>query len=298
MSHNPVLRKLGFSIRDRVAVVNADDVGMCQATVPAFFELVDAGLVSSGSVMVPCPWFLEAAAWATRSGAADLGVHLTLTSEWERYRWRPISTCDPGSGLIDPEGFFYRNQSMWYRPHLEAILGEMRAQVDRARRAGIDTTHIDSHMFAVLGHGIVDGYVALGFEQGLPVLMHRQPAWVKALTVEAINRWEEQGLPVFDHLREIGLNQPRNAWLDAAQRVFDQLPAGLTYIILHPALDTPELRALADDWQQRVADYETFRGEELRNHVKNSGIHVIGWRTLRDLMPQTQATAAARVSQW
>ncbi len=296
MSHNPVLRKLGFSIRDRVAVVNADDVGMCQATVPAFFELLDGGLVSSGSVMVPCPWFLEAAAWARRSGA-DLGVHLTLTSEWDRYRWRPISTCDLGSGLIDRDRFFYRNQSMWDDPDLEAVLGEMRAQVDRARHAGIDATHIDSHMFAILGHGIVDGYVALGFEQGLPVLMHRQPAWVKALTAEAINQWEEQGLPVFDHLREISLNQPRNARLDAAQRVFDQLPAGLTYIILHPALDTPELRALADDWQQRVADYETFRGEELRNHVKNSGIHVIGWRALRDLMPKTQATAAARVLQ-
>ncbi len=297
MSHNPVLSKLGFSIRDRVAVINADDVGMCQATVPAFFELLDGGLVSSGSVMVPCPWFLEAAACARRTAAADLGVHLTLTSEWDRYRWRPISTCDLRSGLIDREGFFYRNQSMWDDPDLEAVLGEMRAQVDRARRAGIDATHIDSHMFAILSHGIVDAYVALGFEQRLPVLMHRQPAWVEALTAEEINRWEEQGLPVFDHLREISLDQPRNAWLDVAQRLFDELPAGLTYVILHPALDTPELRALAADWQQRVADYETFRGEELRNHVKNSGIHVIGWRALRELMPQTQARAAARASQ-
>lgn len=296
MSHNPVLSRLGFSIEDRVAVINADDVGMCQATVPAFFELLDSGLVSSGSVMVPCPWFLEVAAWSRRRAAADLGVHLTLTSEWERYRWRPISTCDPGSGLIDREGFFYRNHSMWDGPDLDAVLGEMRAQLDRACRAGIDITHLDSHMFAILGHGIVEGYVALGFERRLPVLMHRQPAWVKALTAEAIDRWEEQGLPVFDHLREMPLNQPSNGWLGAAKRLFDQLPAGLTYVIVHPALDTPELRAIADDWQQRVADYETFRTAELRDHVKNSGIHVIGWQTLRDLMPQTQARATARPS--
>lgn len=287
MTQNPVLRKLGFGAGDRVAIIHADDVGMCQATVPAFFELAANGLVSAGSAMVPCPWFQETAAWSRRYPEVDLGVHLTLTSEWEHYRWGPVATCDPCSGIIDADGCFYRAPALMDRPDPQAALREMRAQVQRARDAGIDVTHIDCHMFAMLVDGLVGSYVALGLEMRLPVLLTRQPAWLKALTATAIDQWEEIGFPVFDHLREIPLDHPAETLLSEAKRIFDELPVGLTYLIMHPALDTPELRAIGGDWRQRVADYETFRNPELRDHVKRAGIHVIGWRPVRELMPGT-----------
>jgi len=285
MRQNPVLRKLGFGPRDRVAIIHADDVGMCQATVPAFFELAANGLVSAGSAMVPCPWFREAAAWWRRDPEVDLGVHLTLTSEWEHYRWGPVAACDPSSGIIDADGCFFRAPALMDQPDPQAVLREMRAQVQRARNAGIDVTHIDCHMFAILVGGLVDSYVALGLETGLPVLLTRQPAWLKALTVTAVDQWEEMGLPVFDHLREMPHDHPSEALLSEVKRIFDELPPGLTYLIMHPALDTPELRAIGGDWRQRVADYQTFRNPELHDHVKRSGIHVIGWRRVRELMP-------------
>lgn len=284
MGLNPFLKKLGFNATDRVIVVNADDVGMCQSTLPAFFDLIESGLVSSGSVMVPCPWFPEAASFCRSRPRVDIGVHLTLTSEWDSYRWGPVSTRDPGSGLLDPEGYFYRNQSMWERPDPQVISAEMRAQVNQARKAGMDLTHIDCHMFATLNTALVGHYVGLGFEQRLPVLMVRQPQWVEILSARAIDEWEEQGLPVFDHLREMYLNKPAEARLDQARDVFDDLPAGLTYFVIHPAQDTAELRAITADWQQRVADYETFMSAELHDHVRKSGIQVIGWRELRDAM--------------
>jgi predicted glycoside hydrolase/deacetylase ChbG (UPF0249 family) len=171
------------------------------------------------------------------------------------------------------------------RPDPQAVLHEMRAQVRRARDAGIDVTHIDCHMFAMLVDGLVDSYVALGLELGLPVLLTRQPAWLKALTAAAIDQWEEIGLPVFDHLREMPFDHPPEALLGAAKRIFDELPPGLTYLIMHPALDTPELRAIGGDWRQRVADYDTLRNPELHDHVRSIGIHVIGWRPLGQLMP-------------
>jgi len=148
----------------------------------------------------------------------------------------------------------------------------------------MDLTHLDCHMFATLDTRLVGEYVGLGFEERLPVLMVRQPQWVEILSERAINEWEEQGLPVFDHLREMYLNKPAEDRLRQAREVFDNLPPGLIFFMFHPAKDSPELRAITDDWRQRVADYETFMSAQLRDHVRESGVQVIGWRVLRDAM--------------
>ena len=291
MTHNPALRELGFSASDRVVVVHADDIGMCQASVDAFFELANDGVVSSGSAMVPCPWFPAVAAGCRAMDGIDLGVHLTLTSEWDTCRWGPISTRDPASGLVDEEGYFYRNQDLWRGLDPEAARGEMAAQVDRAVAAGLDLTHIDCHMFSMLTASLVGHYVELGCSRGLPVLMTRQPQWVAKLSESAIASWERQGLPVFDHLREMPVNQPTTQWPALVRRLFDELPPGLTYLITHPARDSPELRAMAGDWRERVADFETLRDATLRAHLRRTGIHTIGWRPLQELMGERSTSA-------
>src|SRR4051812_41949324 len=112
MTPNPALRILGFSDHDRVAIIHADDIGMCQASVTAFADLVAFGLISSGAVMVPCAWFPAAAAASRARPDDDLGIHLTLTCEWNAYRWGPISTADPASGMIDDEGYFFRSTEL------------------------------------------------------------------------------------------------------------------------------------------------------------------------------------------
>jgi hypothetical protein len=284
VSPNPVLRDLGFAEDDRVVVVHADDVGMCGATVDAFFDLVEHGLTSSGSAMVPCPWFPSVATRAAARPEVDLGIHLTLTSEWDDYRWGPLSTRDPRSGLIDDEGYFFRNQSQWTALDPAAARAEMEAQVDRALAAGVDVTHLDCHMFAMLHTVLIEHYVDLAFSLRIPALMTRQPQWVAALSAKAIAEWEDAGLPVFDHLREMPLNLPSDGWLAATVRMFEELPPGLTYLITHPARDTPELRAVAADWRQRVADGDGFASAELGARVRAAGVQVIGWRPLRELL--------------
>src|SRR5215472_6812263 len=127
MKHNPVLQKLGFDANDRVVLIHADDVGMCHATVPAFFELTTSGQVSAGSTMVPCPWFGETAAWWRRHPDVDLGIHLTLTSEWDNYRWRPLTACGGASGVTGPDGYFYSTPAMMQRPDAAVVRHEMRA---------------------------------------------------------------------------------------------------------------------------------------------------------------------------
>lgn len=293
MRHNPALRALGFGPRDRVVVVHVDDVGMCGATLDAFAELTQHGVASSASIMVPCPWFSEAAARCRGRTDVDVGVHLTLTCEWDGYRWGPISTREHGSGLLDDEGCFFRNQDRWGSVDGAALRREIDMQVDRAIAAGVDVTHIDCHMFVALHGALTNDYVELAFARRTPALMTREVGWVATLGEPAIAGWEERGLPVFDDQVGPPLRGSTDDWMGRAKRMFEALAPGLTYMIIHPAKDTPELRAICPDWRHRVADLETFGSDELARHVRDLGIEVVGWRPLRELFRTATATAGS-----
>lgn len=281
---NPALRELGFSSRDRVVIVHADDVGMCGASVDAFAELADGGFVSSSAVMVPCPWFSAVAALCRGRADLDVGVHLTLTSEWQGYRWGPVSGCDPASGLIDDEGYFHRHQDAWGEIDHDAARAEMEAQVDRAAAAGIDLTHVDTHMCSVLHASLANDYAALGFARRVPVLLAREAGWLARVPEARMRAWEGEGMTIVDDMRCMPLDAPATDWLAIAKRCFHELAPGLTHLVLHPAADTPELRAITPDWRQRVADLETFRDPQLARHVRRAGIEVVGWKPFRELM--------------
>ncbi|MGD8626976.1 MAG: polysaccharide deacetylase family protein [Anaerolineae bacterium] len=295
MMPNPVLKKLGFADDDRLVILHADDVGMCQASLAAFADLVEFGLVSCGAVMVPCPWFPSVAAYCREHAGADLGVHLTLTSEWDGYRWGPISTRDPASGLLDGEGYFRRRaEPVQEQAAPEAVQIEMGAQVDRALAAGIDVTHLDTHMGAVAHPKFVAGYVQLAMEHRLPPMVPRldEAGWrafgmegeMAALAAQFVAQMEAQGVPLVDHLVGLPLEEDPGDRLTLAKKELDALSPGLTHFIIHPAADTPELRAITETWRSRVADYEVFCSDRLRDHLRDRGVQVIGYRALRDLM--------------
>ena len=222
-------------------------------------------------------------------------MHLTLNSEWSSYRWGPISTRDPASGLMDEEGYLHRTQEpVQQRAAPAAVQAELEAQVTRALSNGIDVTHVDTHMGTVAHPKFMPGYVQLAHQHRLPFLMLRldKAGWrtvglddeTAAFATQLVIQLEEQGVPMLDHLsQDLPLDQHRDR-VEVAKRVLDSLAPGLTHFILHPARDTPELRAITSDWRARVADYQAFTSAELRDHLKNTGIHVIGYRALRDLM--------------
>jgi predicted glycoside hydrolase/deacetylase ChbG (UPF0249 family) len=297
---NPALRRLGFSDKDRVVILHADDVGMCQATLPALDDLVQAGLLSSASTMVPCPWFPQVAAFCQTHPGVDMGVHLTTTCEYTGYRWGPLTTRDPASGLMEGDGCFHRTAAAAGesgRP--AAVRQEMQAQLDRARAAGVDVTHVDSHMLTAWHPKALPAYVELARGARLPLFLLRPvpEVWQRlshdgwtlageetaALGLRIGSELEAEGWPLVDHVFMMPLDRPDDR-VALAKQVLDALPPGITHFVLHPAVDSPELRAITPDWPSRVADYRAFTSSEWRSHVRHSGLQVMGYRALRDLL--------------
>ena len=135
---------------EKLLIIHADDVGMCHSVNEATILALEGGIVTSGSIMVPCPWFLEIAEYCRENPEADLGIHITLTSEWKHYRWRPVSSINKVPGLIDEEGYLWHSEKDVAKHASPAEVEiEIRAQVQRAIDFGIKPTHIDTHMGTV-----------------------------------------------------------------------------------------------------------------------------------------------------
>ena len=169
-----VLERLGHAPDARVVVVHADDIGMCHSANVGAFEALDGGVVSCGSLMVPCPWFAEAAEIARQRPEIDLGVHLTLTSEWEVYRWGPVVGRDAVPSLCADDGCFYpTTEEVLAHATVEDVERELRAQIDKALAAGVDVTHLDSHMGTVFAPPLLEVYARLMRAYELPGFMFR-----------------------------------------------------------------------------------------------------------------------------
>jgi len=299
MKPNPVLKQLGLADDDRVVIIHADDIGMCHASLAAYVDLVQVGLISAASTMVPCSWFSATADFCRANpDKVDMGVHITLTSEWRSgYRWGPISTRDPGSGLLDGTGYFpATSEEAQARATPDAVRREIQAQVERAVMAGIDVTHIDTHMGTVFALKFLESYVQTAVRYRVPpMLVRKDEAGILAMGMgfepevaaglaRHIEALTAMGLPMVDNVAFVPFT-PGEDHVARTKDSLKQLSPGLTYLIIHPSVDTPELRAISPDgWQARVAEYRTFTDERLRTTFHDAGIHVIGWRLLRDIM--------------
>lgn len=294
MTPNPLLKKLGYSETDRLVIIHTDDIGMCHASLQAFKDLWEFGAISSGAVMVPCPWFPATAEFCRNNPEVDMGVHVTLNAEWENYRWGPVSTRDPESGLLDKDGYFHQwHPAVYKNARPEAVAAEVNAQVEKALAAGIDATHIDSHMGTIMHPKFVQSYLQAGASRLIPNMLPRASAtgfWIMGegettpeIYIPILQQLEAQGLPMIDALAAMPLEHD-NDHIGIAKKLLGEVPAGITHFLFHPSIDTPELRAIAPDWRARVANYNAFMSQEVKNYLENSGIQVIGYRALRDSM--------------
>jgi hypothetical protein len=273
-------------------VVHADDLGMCHGANAAYADLVRLGVCSSGSVMVPCPWFLEVAEMAAADRRLDLGVHLTLTSEKRFYKWRPISRPPASAGLTDSNGMLFADvATLRARAEPEAVEVELRTQIEAALAAGIDVTHLDDHAGAVLAPEFCEIYIRLGREYELPIVMtptlatyggiHNLQGVADADYRGHADQARALGFRIFDRILETPWQ--RSGPVDPAYRqMIDTITPGYTFMALH--FNAPgELEFIEPESSHiRIEEYDLFRGLEFRDWMAGRGLNVIGMRPLRD----------------
>src|SRR5438874_3027613 len=171
-----LLERLGYPPDAKLLIVHADDLGMAHSVNMASIKALETGLVSSASIMIPCPWFPEIAAYARSHPEADLGLHLTLTSEWSLYRWGPVLSKERAASLFDQNGYLYLTEDV-AAAHISAreAEAEIRAQIERARAYGIQPTHLDSHMGTLYQNKeLFDVLMRVARDNGLPVRVSKE----------------------------------------------------------------------------------------------------------------------------
>lgn len=284
-----LLEELGFDPEARVAVVHVDDVGMCRAANRGALAAFESA-ATCGSVMVPCPGFEDLAFLAGERDGLDLGVHLTLNCEYDAYRWGPID--ETAASLKAPDGGMWRSvDETVEHANVEDVERELRAQIETATRAGIDVTHLDSHMGSIFHPKFIEIYLKLALELRLPVFVPRVTREVLERTgmpqsleryVEIIDGAEAMGFPIFDHLDGESLNY--EAGQEEAHNLARArgLEIGLTYLITHCAAGDDELSEITPDWQQRDGECRVYSDGRMSRHFASLGIQTIGMRPLRD----------------
>jgi len=282
-------------------ILHADDFGMFHAHNQATIELLEEGAITSASIMVPCPWFPEAAAYARSHPEKCIGVHTTLTCEWELYRWGPVSHNGVASLMLG--GYFPPDVLTVERNSIsEEVALEIRAQVALARQLGVNPTHLDNHMGSVYGLYGVQSHMPLVLqicsEMGVPFRfptsylspdanMDHLPEEIKAGLNAVAQAAAALNVPVLDCLLAHPFKVlPGETYLSFREMVcekFTRLPDGIHELYIHPAVDSPELRAANPNWLKRVWEYQLPKDPIFREAIQQAGIKLISWREVRSL---------------
>src|SRR5215467_8354671 len=281
-----VAERLGYSADAKLLIVHADDLAVAHSVDAASFDALDKGGVTSASIMVPCPWLKEVAAYAQDHPNADLGLHLTLTSEWKIYRWAPVESKDKVASLLDPSGYLWPETG----PAVQNLKAneaerEIRAQVELAIAAGIHPTHLDSHMGVLFARpDLFAAYVKVAHDYHLPFLAAR----VADERAKLLSLLSEKD-PVVDSI--VMANPTINAgqWRASYGSAVKNLKPGLSEMIVHLGHDDPELQAVTVDhpdfgsaWRQR--DYDFVTSADFKQMLEENHIVLVKWRDLQKLL--------------
>ncbi|MCH8949235.1 MAG: polysaccharide deacetylase family protein [Chloroflexi bacterium] len=284
--------RLGYAPDERVLILNADDVGSSHASNLATFECVENGSLTSASLLAPAPWFPEAAAYARAHPDVDFGVHLTLTCEYTGYRWRALADRATSPGLYDDEGYLWRtmNEAVEH-VSVEEAERELRAQIDTALAAGVDVTHIDTHMGTVVMPKFIGTYISLALEYGIPLFAYR-PSQERLRQAglghfwdglePQLRRLDEAGFPVLDHILTKTTDQPPESKEAYVRDLFANVRPGLGHFLIHPTTVSEEVAAVTENVESRVKDYELFRDRSMANLLAELGIHTTTYRQIRE----------------
>jgi predicted glycoside hydrolase/deacetylase ChbG (UPF0249 family) len=226
--------------------------------------------------MVPCPGYREVVTILKENCSWDVGIHLTLTSEWPTYKWLPLTSSE--------ERNVHRHDSDWFPAqtrdlqYFEAACGaEIALQVSKAKDDGIRPSHVDSHMFAMLTAERVPCYLSVARQHALtPMLARRHNGCLVDYGIV------DESIPMVDYLWYATPEIPAGAWLEYHLSLIDRFGPGLNELLVHPGFADSELMAITGsksewgaDWRQR--DYDIISSEIFKNELKRRGVILVSW---------------------
>lgn len=295
MTIKPLIEKLGYEAdKDKVVIFHIDDMGFSHSSNVASFECLDFGVASCGSLIVPAPWFLEAADICRKNPKYDVGVHLTLTCEYDLYRWRALSSVDPSTGLLDSERSLWRTaEEAIAKVNVKAAEDEMRAQIQTALDAGVKITHIDSHMGTVMHTKFIPTYLKLAREFNVtPFLPRLSKEELIAVGMgdqyqiyeKMFDKIEESGVPLLDHAIIDTLADSEDK-VEFYCKNFSEIQPGVTHFLFHAAKMSPELQAITPDSAKwRNLDYKAFTDPRIKECAEKHDLKIIGYRDILEVI--------------
>jgi len=287
-----MIEQYGFDPREKLLIIHADDVGMCHSANKATFEAFRKGILSSCSLMIPCPWILEAAEFFKENPGYDHGIHSTLTSEWRFYRWGPVAPKNLVPSLLDDQGYLWRRASDAARARVEEVELELKAQVKRSFELGFKPSHLDTHMGTVYQRpALLRTYMKVAVEHGLRPMLVKPSAEIVRRALEEgvvlpdglVKEMEALGTPMLDELYTEIPGDDFQERIRGFRAILARLrPGTVNQVIVHLGLDDEELRAAirGKHYIKRYLDYRLVTSPEAAKLVEEYGVTLIGWKDL------------------
>jgi hypothetical protein len=285
--------KLGWKANDRVLIVHSDDVGMSHASNVGTLAALRVGTVTSLSMMMPCPWVPEFGRYAVRHKDLDVGLHITMTSEWDDYRWGPVAGKLTVPGLADEMGCLWDNNRL-LKEHAtpDEVETEIRAQIDRAETMGIGITHLDSHMYALYSdERYFQRFMKVAVEKQLPFLVaagHLYHASREAKDPTELNLFKkyaqqvwDAGLPVIDDLHRASYSWDVTHKKELYMETFRSLRPGLTEMVVHCTAPNDVIPVVTGNRSHLYGDYYAFIDPDVKQVIEDEKIILTTWRELK-----------------
>lgn len=295
--------KLGYPKGSKVLVLHIDDAGMSWDSNQGAMQAIEKGVASSVSMMMPCSWISGFFRYLKDHPDTDAGVHLTLTSEWEDYRWGPLSGKSVTPGLVDNEGALWASvEEVVKNASADEVEKEIRAQIERARVMGFEPTHLDSHMGTLFASPqFLERYIKVGIEYKIPVMfpgghntmISKQMNASSDLKTQLIQTGKilwDAGLPVLDDLHNVSyeFNYPSgNNVNDGALQKFStskyietitELKPGLTMVIMHCTAPSETFKFISDSGKIRKGDLLAMTDPAFKQFLEKEKIIITTWR--------------------